>query len=107
MAGDTTPHVPFADDGGEFRSVGDALCAEHIINWRWKNPGSPNENALCGRMNKIIRMKQGKMMVPTNSNDWLAHLQTVAENTNNQIAVDTDRTPYKLWQPGTISLQRI
>jgi Integrase core domain len=63
------------------------------------NPGSPTENALCERMNRIIREKLNEMMVRNNSNEWLAHLQTVVDNTNNQVAGGTNYTPNELWTP--------
>ena len=91
--------VLISDGGVEFRGPWDAYCQQNNINHRRTNPGSPTENALCERMNRIIREKLNEMMVRNNSNEWLAHLQTVVDNTNNQVAGGTNYTPNELWTP--------
>jgi hypothetical protein len=76
------------------------FCNQHNINHHTTNPGSPTENAFVERTNRTIRNKLNEMMLRNNSNEWLAHVQTVCDSINNNVVSGTGYTPNKMWVSG-------
>jgi hypothetical protein len=94
QAQNTYPKVLVTDGGLEFQgAIWSNFCNQHNINHRTTNPGSPTENALVERTNRTIRNKLNEMMVRNNSNEWLAHVQTVCDSINNNVVSGTGYTP--------------
>lgn len=96
----TRPRILVSDNGVEYKGNWDNWCQQNHIIHKRTSPGTPTENALCERMNRTIRSKLNEMMVHHNSNEWLAHLQTVVNNINNNVAGGTHHTPNELWEEG-------
>ena len=53
LAENSYPRTLISNNDVEFKGPWNALCREHNINHRTTNPGSPTENALCERMNRM------------------------------------------------------